>query len=179
MLVVARRRLFLLPRLPLLALLEPQTHSVLRVIQGSHQHVYRVVLAVDEYRQFIPFVEDSFINQRTNEGVPTEGGLRIGWQQFEERFVCQLECVPGQLVVAQLMTTALFDELYTKWQFTPMGPHMTKVDLNLKYKFKNPMYNAVSLMFSDQVTQIMIRAFEDRVKATPNPVAEGEANQQK
>lgn len=165
MLVVARRRLFLLPSLGLLALLEPQHHQLSRVITGGHHQVYRVVLSVDEYRHFIPFVEDSFISHRTDDGVPTEGGLRIGWKQFEERFVCQLECVPGQLVVARLVTTTLFDELYSQWQLTPMGPNRTRVDYQMRYKFKNPMYNAVSLMFSDQVSHIMIKAFEDRVKA--------------
>ncbi|CAN3353897.1 coenzyme Q-binding protein Coq10p, mitochondrial [Diutina catenulata] len=163
MLCIARRGFFSNPFASTTAV---QSKKVAKIIRGNHRDVYSVVSGVDRYNQFIPFVEESFVSKRDQEGVPTEGGLRIGWQDFKEEFVCQLRCQPGEQVIAESLTAALFDQLYTEWNFTPMGKQMTKVELELKYKFKNPLYNTVSSMFSDQVTTIMIKAFEDRVVQT-------------
>lgn len=140
-----------------------QQYNVSKIINTNAANVYQVISGVDKYDEFIPFVEKSFINSRSENDTPTEAGLRIGWQQFNEEFACKLICVPNKSVIAKSLTHSLFDTLDTKWILVPLSDKITKVELNLAYQFKNPVYNNLSSVFSKQVTNIMIKAFEDRI----------------
>lgn len=136
----------------------------------SPGEIYDVVSDVRRYREFVPYVLDSFVNEVDAQGHPTEAGLRVGWKLFDERFVCSLKCVPNQEVTAKSMSHSLFDELSTLWTFAPKKSLIASqgelciVELALKYRFKSKIYQSVSAAFSQQVTSLMVAAFEARVK---------------
>lgn len=147
---------------------QPQSHRVSERINVSPQQIYNVVADVAKYHEFVPFCEESFINSRDECDQPTEAGLRVGWKQFDEQFTCKLQCTPNKLIIAESITILLFHNLNCHWEFkevknlgviNPMG---CQIDLTLKYDFKNPLYNAVSSMFADQVSKIMLKAFQQR-----------------
>lgn len=146
------------------------THKISRVVPCSATEMFGIVADVARYKEFLPFVIDSFINQHSDAGYATEAGLRVGWRLFDERFVCKLQCDPDKLVVAKSETHSLFDHLSTVWTFEekkaliPGTGDLCIVRLDLSYQFKNPLYNTVSSAFSKQVSSIMIDAFENRVK---------------
>lgn len=153
-----------------------QSYKVLKRINVTDSLMYNVVSDVSKYQDFVPFVEKSFITAKDKEnGLPLKGGLRVGWNDFNEEFICELKCVPRKQVIAESLSLLLFESLYTEWNFSEIKNPFAKepsceVELILKYKFKNPLYNTVSSLFSDQVSKIMIeafekRAFEEKVKA--------------
>lgn len=146
------------------------TYKVTRLVSCSPHDMFNIVSDVQRYKEFVPFVTDSFINKIASDGLPTEAGLRVGWNLFDEKFTCSLECVPGQKVIARSESDSLFEHLSTQWTFAPkkglikaLGD-LCSVELTLDYRFHNPLYNSISTAFSRQVTSIMIAAFEDRVK---------------
>lgn len=146
-----------------------QTHRISRLIDAPPNRVYEVVSQVQNYNKFVPFVKESFVTSTDLNGEPSVAGLRVGWKQFDEIFECELTCNPNTSVLANSLTISLFEYLKTEWEFKPQRSKLVKgeqcvVELLLSYKFKNPLYNTVSGMFSEQVTEIMIRAFESRVK---------------
>lgn len=158
--VVPRRTFFNLPGKN-----EVQTFTVSKTMFCKPQLMFDVVSNVDEYGKFIPFVETSYITSRDPSGNPSNAGIQIGWKNVDEKFDCKLHCVPHSKVIAESLTHTLFDKLHTEWNIAPSkNENRCEVDLTLQYKFKNPMYNAISSMFSDQVTAIMIDAFEKRVQ---------------
>ncbi|ODV66607.1 hypothetical protein HYPBUDRAFT_141206 [Hyphopichia burtonii NRRL Y-1933] len=145
-------------------------HKVKSKINATPEQMFEIVSDVSRYNEFVPFVEESFINKRdANTNLPSEAGLRVGWKQFDERFVCKLTCddkIPK--VIAESITVSLFDNLYTEWIFRKI-PTLNvnqesncEIELILKYKFKNPLYNTISSIFQEQVTQIMLKAFTNR-----------------
>lgn len=146
------------------------THKVSRVVPCSATEMFEIVADVARYKEFLPFVVDSFINQTDDAGFASEAGLRVGWKLFDEKFVCKLQCIPHKLVVAKSETHSLFEHLSTEWTFEEKkvfiagaGDFCT-VRLDLSYRFENPLYNTVSSAFSKQVSSIMIDAFENRVQ---------------
>ncbi|CAH2354485.1 coenzyme Q-binding protein Coq10p, mitochondrial [[Candida] railenensis] len=147
-----------------------QTYQVKKRLNFPPSTLFEIVSSVDKYNEFVPFVTESFVNKRDSKtGNPTEAGLRVGWQQFDEIFTCNLKCETDKCVIAESLTVSLFDKLHTEWKFTPIeNPHIKQtscqVELNLTYSFKNPLYNTVSSLFSEQVTQLMLRAFESRAR---------------
>ncbi|ODV80221.1 uncharacterized protein CANTADRAFT_89795 [Suhomyces tanzawaensis NRRL Y-17324] len=142
-----------------------QTHKVSKVVQGNQKQIYDVVSNVALYKEFVPFVEESYVEKKN--GDTAIAGLRVGWKQYDEKFECKMTYKPYESVIAESLTLSLFTELHTQWTFKPrktLHGESCNVELELKYRFKNPLYNAMSSMFSDQVTSIMIKAFETRLK---------------
>lgn len=145
-----------------------QTYKVTKRVNVTPEQMFNVVSNVSKYHEFVPFVEKSSITKKDPKSdLPVEGVLRVGWQQFDEEFTSKIHCVLNERVAVKSLTILLFNSLNTEWNFKEMKSSHIKepsceVELNLKYSFKNPLYNAISSMFSDQVTKIMIKAFEQR-----------------
>ena len=121
---------------------KPQSYEISKILHGSPKQVYDIVSQVDQYKTFVPFVEDSFISQRNKDELPTRAGLLVGWKDIVD----------------------LFDNLETIWKFHEHGGNKCKVDFKLAFKFKSPIYDKLSSLFAPQVSEIMIGAFERRLK---------------
>lgn len=130
--------------------------------------LFRIVSDVSKYHEFLPFVSESFIDKWDEETkLPKQGGLRVGWNQFDEAFTCNIVCDKDKSVRAESVTILLFEFLDNKWTFQEVKNQftlelLTFVNLELRYQFKNPLYNSVSSLFQNQVSQIMMKAFEER-----------------
>ena len=130
--------------------------------------MYALVSRVDLYHEFVPYCTSSFITSRDPEtGQPTVAGLQVGFQAFDEKFSCELDCVPSQTVVAKSITHSLFHFLETEWQIVPVDGIGASSDhcvatLNLRYEFKSTLYNHVSSLFAKQVAKLLTQAFERR-----------------
>lgn len=151
-----------------LSLESPQSYRITKKVNVPPKIIFQVVSEVSKYDQFVPFVTQSFINKVLEDTrLPLEAGLRVGWKQYDENFTCKLSCIENTQVKAESVTVLLFDSLYNEWNFKEVKNRFTNeldtiVELILKYKFKNPVYNAVSNLFQSQVSDTMIKAFEER-----------------
>lgn len=145
-----------------------QFHTISKKVSVPPHLLFQIVSDVDKYKQFVPFVTESFISCRdAATKLPTEAGLRVGWKHYDEKFSCQLTCERDKRVMARSISILLFENLYNEWKFKEVKSRFTSelstlVEVVLKYKFKNPIYNTVASLFHDQVSQIMINAFEKR-----------------
>ena len=63
----------------------PQSYEISKILHGSPKQVYDIVSQVDQYKTFVPFVEDSFISQRNKDELPTRAGLLVGWKDIVEK----------------------------------------------------------------------------------------------
>ncbi|KAK9237706.1 cyclase/dehydrase, partial [Lipomyces kononenkoae] len=127
--------------------------------------VYSVISDVDSYCKFVPYcVESTVIRRDSRTDQPIRATLRVGWKAFEESFDSELQCDEPHSVVAQSHKHSLFKLLYTRWRISPLANKgYTKVVIDLKFAFANPIYNTVSASFAPTVTKIMIEAFEKRI----------------
>ncbi|KAK9321860.1 coenzyme Q-binding protein-like protein coq10, mitochondrial [Lipomyces orientalis] len=142
-----------------------QTYSLSRNLPYHPSLVYNVISDVDSYCKFVPYCVASTVihrDQKTNQ--PAKATLRVGWQSFEETFESELTCEEPYSVVAQSYKHSLFKLLYTRWRIIPQADQtLSRVVMDLKFAFANPLYNAVSATFAPTVTKIMIEAFEKRI----------------
>lgn len=150
-----------------LASTSQQTYKVSKKINVPPSLLFEIVSDVSRYEEFVPFVTKSFINKYLQEKLPTEAGIRVGWKQYDEEFTCNISCIKDKQVISESITILLFDNLRNEWNFKEVKNRFTQelstfMELKLQYKFKNPVYNAVSSMFQSQVSELMINAFEER-----------------
>lgn len=145
-----------------------RTFRVARKVNVSPSLIFLVVADVLKYHEFVPFVTHSFVNERAQEtNLPSEAGFRVGWKQYDEKFTCKLSCIKDKQVIAESVTVLLFNQLYNEWNFKEVKNRFTNeldtyVELVLRYKFKNPLYNTMCSLFQHQVSETMIQAFEAR-----------------
>ncbi|KAI5962038.1 HEX1 [Candida theae] len=158
---------------------KPQTYSISRVLNGSPQQLYKIVSEVNNYKDFVPFVEDSFVSSRDAQQQPTKAGLKVGWKDITEKFECSLACQENERVHARSLQLDLFHELETEWKFKTANGDKCRVDFTLLYRFKNPLYDRLSFIIdleslyididSELVENALERMVENvkRVKWTP------------
>ncbi|GEQ66522.1 hypothetical protein JCM33374_g185 [Metschnikowia sp. JCM 33374] len=144
-----------------------QCYKITRKVSTPPDILYQVIADVSKYDDFVPFVTSSFVNkldQKTK--LPTEAGFRVGWKQYDENFTCKLVCSENK-IVAESISISLFENLRNEWHLREVKSRFTKesstlVEVVLKYKFRNPLYNTLSSLFHEQVSNIIIKAFESR-----------------
>lgn len=142
-----------------------------KTVSVPPQTMYSVVSLIDQYHTFVPYCDKSWVTARDDHGSPVLAGLQVGFELYNEKFECIIECEKDRKVISQVSQESnhLFETLHTEWIFkeTPkFGRSKTgdscQVTLLLRFKFRNPLYNQVSKMFGDRVSSIMIKAFEQR-----------------
>ena len=138
-----------------------QSYTFKKHFPYPSQLVYEVVSSVDQYEQFIPFCLKSFINIKDSNGDPTEAGLKIGFNEFQEEFTCKLTCQRPRVVAAESITNTLFKYLKTEWTIEPQDTGCD-VHLNLQYDFNSELYNRGSSLFAKRVAMVMTKAFQKR-----------------
>ncbi|KAF8998493.1 cyclase/dehydrase, partial [Cyathus striatus] len=122
--------------------------------------------------------------------VVMDAELTVGFLSFKESYVSRVTCIPSESVevctcflpiAVASSSTPLFKTLSTIWRFQPIvtngailaelvdnrcsGTHRsnsTVVTLDLEYAFTNPLHASISSSFFEQVSKLMVNAFEER-----------------
>ncbi|KAK9262884.1 coenzyme Q-binding protein-like protein coq10, mitochondrial [Lipomyces tetrasporus] len=147
-----------------------QSYSLSRNLPYHPSLVYNVISDVDSYCKFVPYcVTSTVIHRDPKTKQPAKATLCVGWKAFEESFESELTCEEPYSVVAQSYKHSLFKLLYTRWRIIPQADQtLSRVVMDLKFAFANPLYNTVSATFAPTVTKIMIEAFEKRIAEVHN-----------
>lgn len=125
---------------------------------------------------------------------PSEGVLTSGFGQITESFRSRVYCVPGRIVESVGGDTKtklpakdiahhlgnegaesggqrgnsgdnlLLRHLRSTWTIEELSKEKTGVTLSLEFAFANPFYAALSGGVAPKVADVMIKAFEERVK---------------
>ena len=142
-------------------------YRVTRRINTPKSILYHVIADVRNYENFVPLVIKSVVHESNSDtNYPSKAGFNVGWKQYEEEFSCQFDCQKDN-IVAQTTGLLLFDTLHNEWAFKEVNSRFgtgpcTLLDVVLEYKFHNPLYNTLSSMLQDHVSNIIIRAFENQ-----------------
>lgn len=145
------------------------THT--KQLPYSASSVFKAVADVSGYPAFLPFTISSKITKRDENGYPERASLKIGYDKFgiEEVWDSQVKCDPEKgTVEAQSNegnSQGLFEVLQTRWHIQPsQDANQTSVKLDLDVKFRNPVYDQMFAQVEGKVVNVMITAFEKRVK---------------
>lgn len=165
-----------------------------RTLPYSPTLLFKVISSVESYSQFLPFLTASTVTARDPEsGYPTQAFLTVGYGPLSETFTSRVDCDQAKgLVEARSgakygqksaeaksgmsgffpgANEGIFEYLDTKWQLAPlesdnMGGPRTKVDLEVRFEFKNQLHAAMMSAVEGQMANVMIEAFEKRIRET-------------
>ena len=136
----------------------------------NQQDLYTIIADIDSYSRFVPFCTGSKVTRRDEQGRPTRADLKVGYKSFDETFTSAVHCSPPDRVQATASRHPLFEKLVTAWRLTNPenggggGGDGCVVNLDIEYKFANPLYTAVSGAVLPKVADEVMRAFEKHAK---------------
>ncbi|HOE42456.1 MAG TPA: type II toxin-antitoxin system RatA family toxin [Rhodoferax sp.] len=132
------------------------------LIWYSPAEMYRLVIDVDSYPQFLPWCDKASGVPQGENGMLAEIG--IAFSGIHQVFTTQNVHVPDQQVIIKLVNGP-FSKLEGQWDFLTLGAEQRacKVELTLTYGFDSKLGKLISPVF-DKIAGSMVDAFIKRAK---------------
>lgn len=132
------------------------------LIWYSPAEMYRLVVDVDAYPQFLPWCDKARVVNHEENGMLAEIGIAFGGihQTFSTR---NTHVVDRQVIIK--LVNGPFSKLEGEWNFVPLGEDQRacRVELVLQYGFDSTLGKLVSPVF-DKIASNMVEAFINRAK---------------
>ncbi len=133
-----------------------------RIIACSPQAMFDVVMDIDAYPQFLPWVADAKVLRRTEGELSAElvadlAGSRHAFQTVD-RFISP------KLIEIRLLEGP-FRFLESVWTFEESGEGRCRVHFSIEFEFRSMMLDMVASPIFSTACKSMVRSFETRVLA--------------
>lgn len=135
-------------------------HKEQRFLPYSAQQMYDLVVDVRRYPEFLPWVIAMRVRSETN--AETIADMIVGFKQLREQFTSRVLKDDGRRVEIDYLDGPL-KELHNVWQFSDADGGCT-IDFEVKFAFKNRVFQALAGQFFDAALRKMIAAFEARAQ---------------
>ena len=133
------------------------------LIWYSPAEMYRLVIDVDAYPQFLPWCDQARVVAHEVDGMLAEIGIAL--TGLRRSFTTRNRHVPDRQVCIRLVHGP-FSKLEGQWNFLPVGDgqqRACKVELILTYGFDHVLGRLVGPVF-DKIANSMVEAFVKRAK---------------
>ena len=138
-------------------------HEVRRsaLVTFSPEQMYDLVVDVERYPEFLPWVTRAELHEKSAQALLASMEMRRGG--VVERFTTRNACDRPSSMTLRLVRGP-FRVLEGRWSFAPIGEAGTRVELEMRFEFANPL---VALLFGrafEQSCNSLIDAFVARAR---------------
>lgn len=129
------------------------------IVPYTPAQMFELVADVERYPEFVPWCADSELLAHDGDSLtgrldmamgPLTGGLTTR-NRLDPPGAMSLELVEGP-----------FSELHGDWRFTPLGESGCQIDLQMRFKFSNPLKDLVLGAAFEQTCNRLVDAFVSR-----------------
>ncbi|KAF8822694.1 polyketide cyclase/dehydrase [Cardiosporidium cionae] len=147
---------------------KPFEHQQRRIVPYSPEKYFNVVLDVEKYQNFIPWCQESSVQNAPWNGNPCSFSAEvvIGFKLFKERYTSIVTYNRPHWIQVSAIDSSIFSKLINEWKFSP-GPDSNSayVDFRVDFQFSNILHQQAAGYFIEELTSIMTSSFDDRVAA--------------
>ncbi len=130
-----------------------------RIIPCSARQMYDVVLDIDAYAEFLPWVAESRILSRDEDELTAELVAELAGVHHSFRTIDRF--VPGKLVEIRLLEGP-FRFLESLWTFDEVDADHCKVHFSIEFEFRSMMLDMIASPVFAGACRSMVHAFENR-----------------
>ena len=131
-----------------------------KILLYNSLDLYKIVLDIEKYPEFIPWCEASRIIENKNNIIIAD--LLIRYKHFNEKFRSFVKYNKNDLKISVEYTEGPLKTLFTNWKFNEINKKKTLVEFEIDFEFKfNPLQLLIN-NFYKVVENKMIQAFEKR-----------------
>lgn len=145
------------------------------MVPYAQENFFKVVIDVDDYQQFIPWISYSKVleNTKREQANHCKGGVvcgkfdaitKIGFSSlsFQYKSVVSYETPNRVLSIAE--STAVFENMESLWLIKKVSDHECEIQYKISMMFANPIYSSVTRHFFDYLAKNINKSFEDRCR---------------
>jgi len=149
---------------------EPISYKTTKVLPLNQQLLFNVVVDVNEYDQFIPWINESKVHPDTRvenfeNGVRMgrfDAETKIGFSSLSFAYMSRVTFEEPYSVLSLAEDSRIFQGLYSHWKIEPLEEDLCEVEYNIRMTFSNPLYTHVTKSFFDYLATNINKAFEQR-----------------
>ena len=131
------------------------------LVTFSPEQMFDLVIDVERYPQFLPWVAGAQLHERSERDLRASMEMQRGG--VRERFTTRNEFDRPSYMTLQLVDGP-FRTLEGRWTFTPIGTAGTRVVLDVKFEFANPVASMLFGRAFEQSIGELIDAFVARAR---------------
>ena len=133
--------------------------SETRRLPYSAEQMFDLVADVARYPEFLPWVVATRV--RSDSDTAMVADMLVGFSAIREKFTSRVEKQrPGEIRV-QYVDGPLKD-LHNHWRFRAEGEGGCTVDFDVKFTFRNALFEKLAGQYFDRAFRKMVAAFEAR-----------------
>ena len=136
--------------------------STRKKLPYTADQLFKLVADVKAYPEFIPGILQTRLEPLSSQAF--KAWIRFGNSLFQDEYLCQVELTPFESITIQGVEGP-FTHLNSQWTFAPdpQGGE-TMVKFSVDFEFKNKFLQRFGGPVFYQLTQRMMKAFEDRAR---------------
>ena len=137
-------------------------HSETRRLPYTPEQMFALVADVGRYAEFLPWV----VAVRVREDSESEmlADLLVGFMALREKFTSRVEKRRPMEIRVHYVDGPMRD-LDNRWLFHPAGPSACDIEFDVRFTFRNPLFEKIAGQYFDKAFGKMVAAFETRAAA--------------
>lgn len=135
------------------------SYEDLRNLACPASHMFDVVMDIEAYPDFLPWVAEASVLSRSGHELTAE--LVADFKGMRQPFRTLDRFVPGKLVEVRLLEGP-FRFLESIWTFEERGENACRVHFSIEFEFKNMMLGMVASPIFGHACKTMAHVFEKR-----------------
>ncbi|MDX1555050.1 MAG: type II toxin-antitoxin system RatA family toxin [Xanthomonadales bacterium] len=128
----------------------------------SAHDMYRLVLDVPAYPQFLSWCRDSEVHEQDEGQQLASLWIKVGG--MTQQFTTRNRLVPGEVLTMSLVEGP-FRRLSGEWQFRNLGDSGSKVSLHLSFEFSNSLLSSAFRRGFERISERMVSEFARRAES--------------
>ncbi|MDX8389623.1 MAG: type II toxin-antitoxin system RatA family toxin [Mariprofundaceae bacterium] len=133
-----------------------------RVLSCTREDIFNVVMDIEAYPEFLPWVADTKILARSEGELTAE--VVANFAGFHHSFKTVDRFLPYKLIEIHLHEGP-FRFLESLWSFEDIGNGQCRTHFSIEFEFKNSVLSLMATPIFSSACKSMVQAFEQRVSA--------------
>ena len=121
--------------------------------------MFDLVADVGRYQEFLPWVVATRV--KSDDGHEMIADMLVGFKALREKFTSRVEKERPREIRVNYVDGPMRD-LDNRWTFHPVGEHACDVEFDVKFTFRNALFEKLAGQYFDKAFRKMVAAFETR-----------------
>lgn len=136
----------------------PGIHETKRLPYSAEQ-MYDLVADVGRYQEFLPWVVATRV--KSDDGHEMIADMLVGFKALREKFTSRVEKERPRVIKVHYVDGPMRD-LDNVWTFHPVDETSCDLEFDVKFTFRNPLFEKLAGQYFDKAFRKMVAAFETR-----------------
>ena len=131
------------------------------VISHSAIKLFKIVLDIESYPEYIPWCTKMVVNQRNKNEIYADMYVKYKFI-LSQKFGSHIKFDKNNLTIETSYIEGPLEDLTTKWKFQEIDKKKSKIFFDVNFEFKNYIHQKVAETFYPLIENKMIDSFKKR-----------------